>query len=118
MDGIKVVTEGVKKDIFLRNVKSFGFYEDVISLIVDVDYIKIKLDKKVKQGYYITIIQNSEEAPDIIEYFTNRFKNKFKEKSKFRFIGVNPITQQGKCVTSTQFYFRLSLFDRELSYKN
>jgi hypothetical protein len=111
-----LITEGVKKDIFLRNMKSYGLYDNAISLIPDVDYIKVKLDKKIKEGYYITVIQTCLEADDIIQYFDNRFRLNFKDKSKFRFIGFNKITNKGKEVTSVQFYFRMNLFDRKLCY--
>ena len=77
--------------------------------------IIIKNDK-IGHGYYVSIVQKTKEACDIIEYFIKRFVDKYsdknKHKNKFIFKGYkNGQNIKGDKVSIVNFYYEFNIFE-------
>lgn len=102
-------------------IHSHSGFQNVIRLIPDIGYVKVKPDAINKKGYFITIVQETIEAKDIIEYFTDRFNKSFSkkdERNKIIFEGYSEGESKGKKVSIIRFYYRANLFERKLLFKS
>ena len=92
------------KNIIIKNVKDNLFDKNVLNLIVDVGYVSIKF---IPDGYEIKIIQESQEAIDIVEYFRDRFK---RIPGRFKFLSYNINKNINK--SNVIFYYKYNLLER------
>lgn len=116
MNTALIKTTGIDKDKVLKHFRENSFYENVIDLIVDVNYINIKVDKLKKTGYHISIMQGSKESGDIRLYFTDRFRRKFSKRNKFTFVDYSDCIVKDKVVSMVRFYYQANLFERKVMF--
>jgi hypothetical protein len=105
------------KERVIKNILDNNFDKNVMQLIVDIDYIKIKYSKR-NDGYRISIIQKDKESSDIVEFFIDKFKKRYKDsdKAKFIFEGYSCATNRGKDVSNVIFFYKYNLFEK--SFRN
>lgn len=87
----------------LRNVR----FERFLFKVVDPNYIKIKVGyHNDEKGFYVSVIQHTKEAKDIMQDLTDEFRKKSTD--KFRFLSYST-NDKNSIVT---FFCKLNLFDR------
>lgn len=113
----EIRSASLTKEFVLKSIQKEGFDRNVLDMIVDIDYIKVK-ENISKGGYHLTIAQKTIESTDIIEYFTDRFKKRYSQKgtkNKFVFETYNwrsISTSNRSGYSSITFFYRYNLFEK------